>query len=661
MNQAEAYPARPGSTGKLILPFAAFLFPYVLALIFSDAWWGAHYTLFLPSLGQLGLGAAVLALLVWAWTRKKALPELNSLNHGSAYSFLIIAIGLIAGIIFHSLPLLGDNYGNAMTFLPDLDQKVSTLDDNFWSSLFSFEFKPGNGRQGVVQLVYGLAYAADLTLGEAFRWMDSLCGVGFVWLWLFFVKAGVKTAAWRLLLSLAGTVAPFALLFFGHTETYAPVLLLMLGFWVLLFQFLKQKKSYQLWLLLPLALLGTRLHTLFGLYLLVWLLAVIRYYAGENKWVQKLFSPKGFALYLLLPLFLLGLVLYFFVFEDYQDPRILQDFADIDRLFLPLIAPEAPLDSYNLLSPSHFIDFVNSWLHAAPLAWFLFGYLAFFRRKEINWKRPEVLLPALVFVVLELFLFAINPLFSLPMDWDLFCLPVPALLVLLVALASQLEEKPLSLKMLPFGLVFVLLSLPTFVVNLNVESRSYRLERVSVWMFKTYYEHSAKNLHYGIGLVPDDLNLYLKRKEKVIRELESHAQPGKDVKYASMLTDNGFYYQKALIDPAKAREYFQKAYTYDPGYGLNLIYLMESNFMLQDFASAHENALALIGIGHPTRPKALRFGVHTALEAGLYPEAQQHAQDLLRLDPGDKLMQEVVQRIEAQDRVGEIKFLFSRR
>ena len=69
------------------------------------------------------------------------------------------------------------------------------------------------------------------------------------------------------------------------------------------------------------------------------------------------------------------------MFKDYNDPRTLTDFKDIDRLFLPVFSPEPPLDRYNLFSLNHILDYLNMMLMWSPAALFLIAYAFIFKKQ----------------------------------------------------------------------------------------------------------------------------------------------------------------------------------------------------------------------------------------------------------------------------------------
>ena len=139
--------------------------------------------------------------------------------------------------------------------------------------------------------------------------------------------------------------------------------------------------------------------------------------------------------------------------------------------------------------------------------------------------------------MMSAFLFLFNPLLTMMIDWDVFCIPGPLLLVFIALVAKQVQnENFFAKKLLAPTIGLALMTVPIFAVNANRESLSYRLESVGIRTFKTYYEWSGKYIHQALGLIENDMDLYLKRKAEILEKLKSYTVPGKDFKYAQLLT-----------------------------------------------------------------------------------------------------------------------------
>jgi tetratricopeptide (TPR) repeat protein len=254
-------------------------------------------------------------------------------------------------------------------------------------------------------------------------------------------------------------------------------------------------------------------------------------------------------------------------------------------------------------------------------------------------------------------LFTLNPLLSMPMDWDLFSIPAPLLLVLVALLASQVESNPGKVGAPVVALI--LLSVPVFAVNMSVNAHSYRLESIAKRSFKTYYLRSSSNLIDALGFIKDDVDLYLERKQNLIEDLQPYALEGNDPMYSHLLMDDGFYFLRVGNDPVKARQRLTLACAYDPGRGDTRMFLMETNFVLRDFKSAFKDAEKLVQINFPDGPTAHKMAIHCALEAELYDEALDYAKKYLGQFPEDDVVREVKDRIENQQERKELRKLVS--
>lgn len=707
-----------------IVPLLVGLFAilFLLGYLYPDPWWGVHFISFVPGFLQFVLVfTAGLLLLNGIVGKNKYLPTIGKSDIPGG-KLVVYAIGIITAILFYNLPIAGDFYGNSRGFQSVLDTKVQTLPADFFSNLFSFEFVPGNGRGGVKLIVELISLSFNVTIHEAFKILDALCGGLFVIVWLLAVRHFIKVRSWQIIAAVTGLTSPFLLIYFGHVETYAPIYLILLS-WLLIFVlFIRKRQARLYWTLAVLLLVGVRLHTLMYLLVPAFLVATAFRFNIIVFLQQKAANLKSTFVWMYLPLFLGGLFLYFFVFEDYDDPRRLTDFEDIDRLFLPMVSPPPPLDNYNMFSMSHLLDFFNAILLWSPVLLFLFGYLIAAKRKLLNWNLPEVNLLVLTFLLFSTILFTMNPLFSMPMDWDLFCFPVPVLLVLLLLLIEQIEKEPLGTRIVSTSAGLALLCLPAFVVLLSTESNSYRTERLGVHIYKTYYEHSSTYLLMSLNMLEGD-ELYKERKLALIEELEEYALPGNDKQYAELLIDQAYFdlyrdnnpttarknllksmeylrlpdefeklaydinvtlirkgYKFTDLDKAKATEIVENAIIllrekkeyenalrefrysryYDPLSGRAIMFSVEALFRMQRFGEAYNYALDLVALKYPDHKTALRIGIHTALEAGKYQKALDFCNEFLEYFENEEPIETVKKRLEANDKVEELKFLFNR-
>ena len=638
------------------------ILPFGLGALWPETWWATHYTHFLPIGGQGLVYVAVLLLASspW-WLKSKAKPATTPSLKAQADHALIIGITVLAGLLMHAFPIVNDLYGNAVNFLGKLHTPVTELPADFSERLFSFELKPGNGRHGIQLFVQWLAYVGETDYYTAFRWLGVGSGMCFVFVWLQGVRYFIRTTLWRWIISTIGITAPFIQIYFGHIETYGPVFVVLLSWLFLLLYHLKTGKAGALWLLLPLTLLAMRLHTLLYLLWPILGLAMLRHYGGKSAVMLKLMTLKGMLLGVYLPICLAGLYLYFGVFGDHVDQRFIDDsIEDIDRLFLPLYSPDAPLDRYNLLSLNHLTDYLQVILTWAPAGLFLLLSMRFGHRKAINWNHAMIVFPFLALLLFATVLFMINPLFSLPMDWDLMALSAPAFLVLLVGAASQAQDFSLPRKVWSPILALCILGLPGIYVNATVEPHSYRLEMVGRHVYKTYYQHSESILLFSMQMIPNDADRYEQRQETLLTDLAPHAQKDHDPVYSTLALDAALFQRDARQNLAAARKHMELALAFDIENYDYALQLLEICFRQGDFAAAFEHARLLEAVSYPNRQQSLRIVIHCALEAEEYDSALHYSRDYVNTYGDDQMIQTVRDRLEAGNDVASLKFLFNR-
>lgn len=520
-----------------------FLLVFLLANLFPEPLWAVHDSYFLPQPLRFILWIIILLGLGFAFYSTKKEPKLRISNRFAfPLNLSIWLLALLAGLCFYSFPIIDDYYGDARIFRPILHEPVSRLPEDFWSRLFSISFQPEHGRKGVRLLLSGIAYLTGSSMYEVFRWMGMLCGIGFVLTWLFAVRHFIQRQAWRIALAVIGLSTPVLLIFFGHIENYSLIYWLFLS-WLLLFLYQLKHAHKRLYvLLMVLLIIFARFHIMFLLCMPGLLLAGLYTFFPDKSVSRHLLSVKGMLSSLFLPLSIVGLILYFWVFEDYHDPRVMQDFSDIDRLFLPLISPEAPYDRYNLLSFNHLLDFANAVFLWSPGCLFVVSWI-WLKVPLPKWQKDPIW--AILGITFLLFLatfFMINPLFSMPMEWDLMCFPAPVLLVSTLYLVSKIQQKKMPVSLLIVPCLLALFTLSSIYVNHHTKPLSQKIERIGRHVYKTYYAHSSTYLLFALNL---DGQEYAARKAAIIDDLESLALPGKDQEYANLLMDEAMMYFSA--------------------------------------------------------------------------------------------------------------------
>ncbi|MDY8135850.1 hypothetical protein [Aquimarina sp. 2201CG5-10] len=695
-----------------------FLLIYVLGLIWPDTFWSIHFLFFLPSGLKYGIPLVVAIIIFYIYFKK----DKNSIRSFKLTNTYTVIISLISFIIFYNLDIVNDYYGDAKNFAPYLDQKLTSFKEGFWKDLFSIQFKTGHARWGVFNLYSAIAYILKINMFQTFKLMDALFGAGFILISITAIKTYIKNSRLAITLILLICTAPLLVIFCGHIETYGLVLFLQLTWIYLYVKAFQERKVILLYVLIPLLIICIRYNTPSFLLAPALILGFIHHYFYDNSKIRSLFTAKKLFFYILIPLVLIGFFMYFFVLEDYNDSRSLNaNDQDIDRLFLPILSPDPPLDTYNLFSWNHISDFFMVFFFWSPGILFLISIVLVYQKK-LKWNTPLINVIVFTFILITGFLFMINPLMSLPMDWDLYTQSFPLILMLLILIFNQQKETVMTKKITSFSLLLQILSIPIFVVLMNKTMHSYRIESVGVRVYKTYYQHSDSFMLYALQML-EGKDRYIARKNNLLKKLKPYTRGRIDQNYAALLLDEGINafanknYKKSRellliaesyapylkltheflekVNPIwmemelpisnknkmtadslinrgleasrknkffnKALRDFQRASYYNPYAKDVFLYRMETYFFQKKYKKALVQTERLIDLEYPSKQNALRFGVHCALEAEEYQIALQYAQEYINYWTQDLFMKEIYDRLKNEDSVSELKYKFAKK
>ncbi len=620
---------------------------YTLALVWPEHTWGFHAFLFLSPVVKFGLPALALGLILFG----NRIPALLSKLKKVPYWWVCIPVVVLLTYAFHSFPIESDFYGDAPRHMELFGEYVDTLDTKRTQNVFSLDvFNPKIGEITVLNGVERVAYATGRPTANVFHLMDVFSGLAFLLVWCLFVFRYTDVAMTRFVLVLLGVTAPFLQVFFGHIEIYAPYFVAVTAYLGLLFMYFKDPKQRTVWGLAALLLLCMKLHFVSVLLLPSFILAVA-HVRDPAKWATQLTWKNAFR-YVLTPVVIGGILAYVFVFKDYNDPRVLDGSIDTsERLFLPVISPEAPLDRYNLFSVAHFLDFFNVLFLWSGAAWLVVIFFVIRRKMEV-WNKPEVLVTGMSLLFFCGLYFMINPLLSMPIDWDLFVLPAPLLLFLVAGLLRH-GELNAHVFIAPV-LAISMFAIPFFAVNADGKASSQRLQTVGEYCFKTYWIRSAGTITHALEM--DSVNMEARLKG-IIRDLEPWAHKGDDKEYAHLLWYLAKYYYRQKQDD-KAIEWHERAAPYAVNYPVNTLSLVSAYYRAGDFRNAYLQSIQLVEKQYPSRLRALKIAIDCAMQAGHNDHALQLSEEVLQLYPEDteagELMDEVLDSGVSKQRHGEI-------
>lgn len=653
---------KSGKNTGLILTWLLFMGFYLCGLFFPDTFWATHFIAFISPLWKwVFLVLAVVSPFTYYFFHNKGWTLLDPKTNKNKYShFIIITLTLIMGFLFIQFPIVHDNYGEAYILKEYLDKTADEIPQIALDNFFNYSLSPWAGQNTVMSLATFISYFGQINYQRAFVILDLIFGLLFVLSWLYFIRSWLSTGKWKIVMALAGLSAPFLLNFYGHIEINAPALFFNLLWLILLLSYLKNKNTVKRWGLLILLIICVKFHAMALLFVPALILVFSQHFLPHLIEKYNILSWKKISLLVLTPVLIVGMFAYFFIFKDHTDTRQLQDTAmEYDRLFLPLISPDPPLDNYNMLSLNHIFDYFSEMLLWSPVIFFLLVTIILFYRKKIDWKRHEVILSGLTLILFGALFFVVNPLLSMQMDWDLFSMPGPVFLIFGAVLIAQIEKKENSPFLVGGSLSLVFMALPFFMVHASANQLSHRLESAGIRIFKTYYEWSDQTIQFAFDIAKEENETIRKRRQNVLNKLAPFALSGKDYEYARILAREAEQVLRTDKDYTKALEICDQVRFYNPYHKNNILYQLEAHFLLNQMEIAYQLSLRLIELKHPNEEKARRIAIHTALEAELYDEALYQSTEYLKRG-SDEIVQEVYDRLKENSKVDELKFLFTR-
>lgn len=637
-----------------------FLSFFVLGELFPNYWWATHASHFLSHTAKYSIFIAALLLLAGSFSAsltEAIAQKLSSLNRPRFPVWIwLIALGMC--FLFFQFPMVEDFYGEAYKLNRFLLNTAPSIPEGTNEPLFSFGLAPWDGQNTIFALITYLVYFLGVTYREGFIYFDAFFGFCFVLTWLYFVRQHITAPVWSVILTLTVLFAPFLLNFYGHIEINSIVLWINLLWLCLAVQYTQNKKTRFVWGLFILLFFCLKLHAVAILYLPVWGLICFSHYR-RIKQPSFALSWKTIRTYVLLPIFFVGAIFYFFVFKDYNDPRNLDyNVQAYDRLFLPLISPDPPLDKYNMLSFNHIFDYFSEMLLWSPIAFFLLLVIIILYKKDIQWQKEELLIPGTALILFGSLFFVSNPLLSMQMDWDLYSFPAPLFLVFLVIVVKQIQHNSLGPKVLLICAALAILSIPAFMVHASRQTLSYKLESLGVRIYHTYYEWSSNTIHNGLGLIWQDRALQIERKNQLLMDLQADALVGNDREYGRLWRKEGMHFFNVEKNYAKAYTYLGNSLLYFPNDNDARATLMQTALILDKDEQAYEISMDLLKAQFPTQRQAYISSIQCALEAAYYEQALELSNAYLEIWPDDNLVSQINTRIKENDQPGYLKDLF---
>lgn len=648
----------------LRLPLAAVGFAfwclYLLGILFPETWWGTHFLAFLPAVAKWGLlGLSLVLISAPLWMKEEAKLPLPVKTNIPLWLAVVALCGLMLAF-FLAFPVFQDVYGDAPRNLKSLALEGNELFPERYKLIFSPNiFNTTNGEITVLNSMEYLIKTNEWEAVKAFSVMDALFGLGFVLVSGLYLFKAFRNPGSRLMWVIVLIASPFLLNFMGKVEIYAPILFFLALYVYGQDQALQKQNKQGLLLAFVLLLLAAKFHGTSFLLVPGFLLLLGYVLMKDKEKRDGIFTWKKIGLWVLASTLVLGIILYFGIVGDHNDPRFITPEIDpSERIFLPLISPEAPLDNYNLLSLNHLLDYLNNVLLWSPPALFLLVFAFGFLRKHINWNEPAVLLTGLTFILYFLFFFTINPLLSLPMDWDLTSIPGVLLLFWVISIYRQLAGKLHFGHMLAPVAGIALLTLSFFYVNANRDPLAQRMQVTGNHVFKTYWQRSVDPFRRIIELYRDAPQKAVPLLQQSIEQLKPYALTSQDWEYAELNRTLAAHFRKTLQNPGEAENYHIACLRYNPESLTNHMGLMEAYYLNGKKREAFETSLFLASKQYPNPQRSLLFVIDLGLDFGYFDELIPYTSQYLKISPGDEKMSFIHKSLQKKSDLSQLSNIF---
>ena len=574
-----------------------------------QATWGFHGLAYLPLVAQLLFlgGSLTLVLLylfrpgVWpSWDR----AVVRAVD-GRSWLFLTLGVMFLAGFLFLRFPIMSLAYGDARN-MAAWHGANERFDWRWITDVFSPRLL--DQKEALTIAVHRLAaHFLHMDIEAAYRLISALSGVLFVggWMWLLKTTSRLRDALLPLLA--CGLLLGANQLFFGQVENYPFAFLCgglffglalrhgmgRVGIVPVLLAFLVAFRAHAIWILVAPA-------------LPVLVAASLR---QRMKLADRFLAWRYLSLYLGL-LLLVGAAGYLLVCRSYRW-EVLP--APIPAgLFLPVVPPAPPYHRYHVLAPAHLMDLFNIVVLVAAPAFFLLVLLVTRFRRSLTWHSVPVKFGTCVLVLMAAFYAMVNPVLSMPRDWDLFSLLALPILFLLTALLADGKFSPEDRGLLGLTpIVAGLLTLPLFLVNSNAARLSQRLEDIGEYAYATYYSGSSVLIQMGQNLDADPAER-LQRREATLDRL--HPWSGGDPEYGFLMAGAGDM-RMMRGDTTRAESLWKRSLEYDPGLGRTRSNLVQLSIIQRRPREAIEQLDRLIQ-DDPKNVRALHQGIGVALTLG---------------------------------------------
>jgi hypothetical protein len=635
---------------KHILIKTTFLFIlcfYLAGYFFTGTLWGTHHL----SLTSIYTQVIILTIAFLPFVSNHVFNYLNNIELKKSDK-LIIAV--LAGIIILFLPIYSDIYGDSQFIRPQISKTISAPWIELLTHFLSFNiFDSKMGTSSFYDLTNIISKLTNKPGTEILPFLQALCYSVFVIIWINLIDT-LSDSKTNLFLYLIVILSPVSVIFSAHFEIYFLPIIAISFYLLILIKFLKNPNVKKIILLSFAFILSVKFH-ITALLLFPSLGYSFLLFLDKKQSInwKKLF------IYSLLFTFISGIIIYFFITKSAFSTRAYTSDTLEDHLFLPLkTSEEAPLNRYNLFSFSHVLDYFNMFFNWSSASLFLI-LTGFIFRKKITLKTPLnsiILFTTILFIIT---FFVINPLLSMPTDWDLFSIPTPIFIILSLVIFTRLSNTE-HLNLIKKSLfTLTVIGGTIIIVNSQPKPLQKHFEYTGIWNYQTYWIGSSTWLIKAAELLPEN-SKKTKYWKKVTRELKPFAVIGNDLQYAEMLNRLGRSEIEQTDNYLKALEHFEEAYKYRNQHTKNLYSLVMSYYTVGNINRAVYFLPKYSKTNYPSAKKALRISIHIAIEAKKYKYAKTYCNQYLIQFPNDNFIKKVLAKINSNEKLHELKTWFNK-
>ncbi len=453
-----------------------------LPFVFKESAWGFNYLQFLSSAAKFIV--IILGVIAFLGLRKL---ENSRFDIKINETWFLILLPVLAVLLTQFFPLSIDIYGDSRTIL--------TNHENFFNSHKSFGevllklldpnvFDLHNGEKTTLNLVYILHEYLGFSVVDGFNLINIMAVLFSA---IAFSLIAKRLEVNKVIASALFISGNYMLQFSGHIEVYSLSIAFAFVF-ALALQYHLSKNSQKTLVILAIAsfaLMKTHISNVLILPVLIAAIVLhfnkqsIRHITPRNMLILAVSSAIGFFL------------AYFFVFKSYSSNYALRDNEQLlSNVFLPIFSNEPPFNHYSLFNLNHVFDWLNLLIMWSPIALVML-FTSIFSLKTMAIASPIKVFISFLVLAYALIGFVVNPLLSMPRDWDLLSLGAPFLIVLSLFVFSNLESS-IKVKIYPIlALTLIVLIIPRFWVETSVNNAANRLLIVGKHVHNTYYAGSS--------------------------------------------------------------------------------------------------------------------------------------------------------------------------